>query len=457
MKAKELIEKCILGQGNQVRASVLTEVFDQVIKPYASLERLRPYLYRISFDELPEDIGMNMPIAVGCSAFVQDGKLHRTLDFLYDEAASFIVRTRDFEGMSFITGLNDGALTNDLLSQLPYKVVDGVNNSGIRVSTHVLFNDWDWAGVGDKSLPLTKLPFYILTHAKSMATLAQDLGDILSNLDTAPVLEGSGYLLQILVTDGTTTYAVLPPTEANQAFVLQDISANPKLTNFRWVADETAVRTNLQRRPTGVERFNMMPCALADLRFTKAYESADRLSEFIGIGETTKDSTDEELTAIYGRAHDLYLERQRDGQTWQTMHAVVYGSKMEALYIQENFNDDICYNPAAEIGDLASLDTDHKSSIVEAINEIADAIETEELVVSMTQSNAERKVIYDLCIAKPQLTKNVVFLNGDDSMYYRVNGYKVANSILYLHTVMPGDDGLRSIVVQISSTGSISV
>ena len=69
-----------------------------------------------------------------------------------------------------------------------------------------------------------------------------------------------------------------------------------------------------------------------------------RLSEFIGLRDTTKDSTDEELAAIYTDARELYLDRERDGKTWHTMHSVVYDSHgIESLCIQENWNDN-CTN-----------------------------------------------------------------------------------------------------------------
>lgn len=202
--------------------------------PYLSLERLRHYLYRITFDALPPDDGGDSMAFGGCSSFVRDGNLYAS------------------EGL--------------------------------------------------------------------LAT---------------------GYLLQVLVTDGTTTYALLPPAEEGQPYVLQDITSNPKLTNFRWVSRSTVTRSDadIQTRPTGIERFNIMPCDPDDLRFTLAYEIPDRLSEFIGLRDTTKDSTDEELASIYADARALYLDRERDGLTWHTMHSVVYGDRMEELYIQENWND----------------------------------------------------------------------------------------------------------------------
>ena len=374
----KLIDANISGQGNQVDVGsklpeILKGIAEKAFGPsFLSLERLRKYLYRVTFDVVPQDNGGNTELIGGCSAYVQNGKLYRNLDFYYDNAASFIVRTRDFVGMAFITGLNDGELVESLINQLPYRVVDGRNNNGIMVSTHILYNDWEWAGTGKKNVPLTRLPYMVLTNVKSMATIQQDLAGIIDNLAYVP---GMGeYLLQVLVTDGTTTYAILPPETADGAFVLQEITANPKLTNFRWVASKTVIRADLQERPTGVERFNLMPCALSELAFTLAYQSTARLSEFIGIDHTTKDSTDEELTAIYNRAHVLYENRERNGETWQTMHSVVYGSKMESLHIQENWNDEIICDCAPAIGDLSQLRTTNKSNIVAAINELAELV-----------------------------------------------------------------------------------
>lgn len=314
------------------------------VHPYLSIERLRHFLYKVSFDSLPEDNGGDNNVFGACSSYVQDGKLYRNLDFRFDNAASFKLRCKDFEGMSFITGLDDGAMNDVMIAQLPYRVVDGRNDNGIMVSTHVLFNDWDWTGCGDKTIPLTRLPFLVLSKVKSMATIVEDLFGVLENLSSTPALDNAGYLLQVLVTDGTTTYAVIPPDEDGSGYVLVDATANPKMSNFRYVNRSEVSRydMDIQARPTGIERFNMMPCSLEELRFTATYETPDRLTEFIGIRGTTKSSTDEELEAIYNDAREAYLTRERDGKTWHTMHSVVYGRRMEHLYIQEIWDDDCC-------------------------------------------------------------------------------------------------------------------
>lgn len=308
-------------------------------KPYLSLERVARYLYNVSFADVPNPGTEADFVPAGCSAYVQDGKLFRNLDWSYDHEATFHVKLPGMEGLAFMAGLTDTELDDELIQQLPYRMVDGVNENGIMVSTHVLYNDWTWSGGGNT--PLTKLPYLVLTNVKSMDTIETDLSEILSDLRTTPALDAMEYLIQVLVTDGETSCVLAPATDGSNVYEIIDISNNAKLTNFRWVSDATVDRADLQTRPTGVERWNMMPCPLEELRFTVAYEEPTRLSEFIGLRGTTKDSTDEELTEIYNTAHALYLERERDGQTWQTMHSAVYSPKgLEHLWIQEDWEKD---------------------------------------------------------------------------------------------------------------------
>lgn len=320
----------------------LSERIDKVTHPYVSLERIRKYLYRVTFDTLPEDDDSSEPVVAGCSSFVQDGNLYTNLDWDYDNTASFIVRTRNFEGQSFIKGLEDKNLDDALVAQLPYRIHRGVNDYGISLASHILFNDWGWTGCGNRTINLTRLPFLILSKVKSMATIAQDLDGVLNNLYCPDGLIELGYLLQVIVTDGVNTCAIIPPSSENESYRIVNATEFPKMANFRYIARAIVSRSDsdLQRRPTGIERWNAMPCELKDLRFTKAYEAPDRLSEFIGLRDTTKESSDAELMAIYEVARAEYLKRKRDGKTWHTMESAIYGDWLESLWIQENFDDD---------------------------------------------------------------------------------------------------------------------
>ncbi len=323
----------------EIRAGAAAGATAQQPHPYTSLERLASHLFRISFAALPPEGGADS-VPGACTSFVRDGKLYRNLDWNYDDAPSFILKCPGFEGMSFLSGITDSDIPDDLAAQLPYHLVDGCNEHGIRVSAHVLYNDWDWHGSGAQNIPLYKLPFLVLTTLTSLDNIEEDLADILGNLTTTPAFDSAEYLLQVLVTDGINSYVLTPPVTGG-SYEVVDISGNPKLTNFRWVPDATVTRTSLQTRPTGVERWNAIGAQtkLQDMRFTLAYEADDRLSEFIGIRGTTKHSTDAELEEIYEEARALYLARTRDGRTWQTMHSAVYSANgLEELCIQEDWN-----------------------------------------------------------------------------------------------------------------------
>lgn len=328
---------------------------------YNSLERLGTYLYRVTFSSIVADNGIDSSIPGGCSSYVINGRLYRNLDWDYSDLSTFHVKCSNFEGLAFSSGLTDTTLNNELIEQLPYRVVDGVNKNGIIVSTHVLFNDWHWEGRGN--IPLYKVPYLILSRIKTLDNFQAQIADILGNLYASPTLVASDYLLHFLVTDGVHTYCIMPPENASGAYVVQNISELPKLANFRWVNSAIVNRADLQNRPTGVERWNAMPTALENLRFTRAYESPSRLSEFIGLRSTTKGSSDAVLKEIYDVAHELYESRTRDGSTWQTMHSVVYGSGgMEHLWIQEDWTKDyISADDTSEAESSAYIDLEYYS------------------------------------------------------------------------------------------------
>lgn len=105
------------------------------------------------------------------------------------------------------------------------------------------------------------------------------------------------------------------------------------------------------------------------------------------------------------------------------------------------------------VGDLASLDTDHKSNLVEAINEIADLVETPHFVISFSKSSAELKEVYEECKANLVLAKNIVFYNSNTNLYYRVNGYNMVNNVLKLHALI----GATDTTINLSSNGTLSV
>ena len=312
--------------------------------PYLSLRKLGGYIYEVTFDKLPKYIPSKSFSSFGCTSYVKNNKLYRNLDWNYSNTAEFKIIFKDIEGMSFIDGLNDCDVLGkgSVISQLPYRICDGVNGSGIMVSTHVLFNDFNYYGNGNKNIPITMLPFTVLTTMTKVDELSEEVENLLANVEITTGMQEQELLIQVLVTDGTKTM-LFTPTDDGYEYI--DISSNPKLTNFKWVDRKIVSRTDsdIQLRPTGIERWNMVEenITLEDLRFTVTYEDSGRLSEFIGLMHTTKNSTDEELMRIYNAAHGAYSRRTRDGETWQTMHSVIYSRNgIEDLNVQENYSRD---------------------------------------------------------------------------------------------------------------------
>lgn len=252
------------GSGTTVTPLGLSdEILEKIeaLNKFLSIERLDAYVYKATFDTIPEYEPIEYsPVEGACTSFVRGGKLHRNFDWKYDNRASFMVVCKEFQGMAYITGLDDGTLDSKRIAQLPYHLVDGVNKNGIMVSTHVLYNDWEYAGAGSKDQDIMLLPYYILSNLHSISDIQTVLGNYVSNIKIPEALANAEYLLQFVVTDGEITYCIMPPASDTGSYVIQDITSNPKLTNFRWVNRAIVDRTDsdIQQHATGIERFNMI-------------------------------------------------------------------------------------------------------------------------------------------------------------------------------------------------------
>lgn len=333
--------------GDEEYQNELNKEFSNEIKigkSVLSVKRLGEYLYEATYDGIADYVeGVNNVIG-GCSTFVRGGKTYRSFDLNYNNVAEFIVKTKEFDGIALIQGMNDGELDKEKIAQLPYHLADGCNRHGIIVTEHILFNDFGFNGTGTKDNDLTKLPTIILQNVKLMAELTTNVvvNNFLANAKLPTALVDLGYALHFFITDNTTTYT-LAPKDDGSGYEFIDISSLPKQTNFKWINRVTLDRndSDLQSRAIGTTRWNLIESGaeLKDLAFTKAYQTNERLDEFVGINGTTKDSTDAELQAIYEDAHTEYLTRKRDGKTWQSLHAIVYGSQgIEYLSVQENYD-----------------------------------------------------------------------------------------------------------------------
>lgn len=360
--------------------------------PYVYLKQRADYLYEIQFDSYPELTTSPTEIA-GCSTFTKDGKVYRNLDYEYTDNASFIVKTPEFVGMSFADGVLNGQVASwemNKIEQLPNRVVDGINNSGLFISEHVAFNDYGFAGSTDEdAIPLYYVPNLILRNCTTHDELVEWINENKFKFALYQTLKDTGYILMFFIKIGDKCYSLQP--NASKEYELFNLSGQttPKLTNFISVGTDTITRTDsrLQSHPTGIERYNLINngATLEDLKFTQCYVAPDRLSEFIGINNTSKSSSDAELTSIYNSAKNLYDRHIRDGKTWHTMHSVVYNLSNLSLSVcvQENFEHEYTsslHDKTPSGGGTVEISTETDNAIVEKsdglyVKDLSDKIE----------------------------------------------------------------------------------
>lgn len=327
--------------------------------------------------------------------------MYRNFDWNYDNTAEFKVVTKNFKGMSYVNGIVDGDIEghDEYLGQMPYRMLDGTNKYGIMVSAHVVYNDWGYTGSGDKNVSIRKIPYIILNNIKSMDDLEsnEELQNALSNIYIPERYSDNEMLLQYLVSDGVTTCAIIPPVFSVGDYSIEycnDYSS--KMTNFRWYDAEyvSLEDSDMQYRPNGVERFNEIAdgATLEQLRFTQAYETDTRLSEFIGMNGTSKESSDEDLYAIWEAVSALYPDRERDGTFWQTLHSIVYSKgDIEHLWTQENYNIDYCSGSSSGGGSVPHIKTDDESIFIGA-DPTTGEVDTKSMQLSV-ENNAEGESI----------------------------------------------------------------
>ena len=205
----------------------LFSFFWQVINTI-QIKRISQYLYEASFITIPQEIpNISEFWGFGGCSFVDNGKLYLNFDSKYNENISFHIYCPDFEGIAFIDGATNQNISDELVSQLPYHIVNGTNSNGIMIASNMIYNDWDI--YSDGNIPLTKLPYLVLNNVKSIDTIYDDLNEILTDLY---IPQSSEKLIQILITDSINTFILRPDIYNIGSYELVEISDNAKLSNF---------------------------------------------------------------------------------------------------------------------------------------------------------------------------------------------------------------------------------
>lgn len=518
MSSEELMKA--IEQNGSAAAVLLSEVLKYAHNmPFTQCKKIEPYLYELTYNDLDYEFGKKYAaerfIANGRCSVVQSGNfIGRNLDMLYDNSITAVIKVAaDVDRYSSI-GLVSGMSTltrqlltswkyDDALKAAPFFVVDAINEKGLFAEINLLTRE-ESKGRTTGTVPeielrdkiaMPMLVRYIVDHFKNVDEAIDYIRNYVSVY--ASETEISDYEFHYFLADGTKS-AILefvnnesvvvdvnedayPSVMVN--FYTDGVAPNAGGIIFRNTSDDPFAENycGVTRYGQGIERHNLavsslkpemteseMKALMRDLFYTKTYTLSSNkwFTELVGK-ELTVTSPEAKFSDIFAKATDAYNNRDRNNPlTWQTIHSVVYDleNKSFTVCVQEGENyHTFSYDQTGMqlhdiVGELASLETDHKSNLVAAINELFDVLKTPELEISMMQSNAARKAIYDECVLHPSIAKNIVFFNVTDGMYYRVNGYKIVNNILYLHTIMTGENNtLRSILVQIGSNGSISV
>lgn len=519
-KILNLIAKRLDGQGNQIDAGavlpeVLQAIMDVAQQPFASCRKIETFLYELSYNNIDYEEAQKymderyLPKAF-CSAVRNGEYVGRNLDELYDNSVSLIVKVAPSEERYASIGLVSGIPTinrelmetgqyEDILKYAPFYTMDGVNEKGLFAEMNLLNREGEKGKTFGTTpeieererINMLMLTRYIIDNYSSVDEAVEDIRNYVSIY--AP--ETLNYEYHYMLADAEKT--IILEFVNNEIYVREvgedkdypAINMNFYAHNVTPDAQTKTIQRNTSSAPgahningvssygMGIERYNIanarygnantaegMRLLMRDLFYTKAYtlENNKWFTEFVE-GDLTVTSPEERFAQIMSEATEAYNNRDRNNpKVWQTIHSAVYDIKNKTILVcvqeGDQYHEVALYsNGNGLIGDLADLATDHKSNVVEAINELFGVLETPNMEISMMQSNAQRKLIYDECVKHLPIAKNIVFYNVSDAMYYKVNGYNLVNGILYLHTVMANGTGLRSVSVQIASNGSISV
>lgn len=437
------------------------------VKDYLFKVKYNTINYEYAYDYFKSKMPIDFIVTPACTSVYRSGILGRNLDWTYDENVSFIVETpRDGFRYASIGVAGSLQLTqqfvesgekSELYELVPFYMQDGVNENGLMVSTNVVPREHgdnkyvQPTGTVEAKVCSVMLPRFILDNFK---TAQEAVGYIQSHVAT--------FTPQQLISMGYEQHFIV--ADENDSFVLEfnngayNVKAGNIITNFyvndvNFNSDGTvntpetaeqghyATQNNITMHGQGLERYNVVvngygnldsvadfESMLRNLYYTKSYSTSESVSnpfwytEAVG-GELTVNSLPIDFADRKEAMGYAYEHRTRNGETWQTVHSVVYDPFARKMYLavqEENTyeehaltfdytNDDID-NMLAEkqdiltagdgiiingdvieadtnylatlqhvddevsridgnIGDLSELETTAKDNLVEAINE----------------------------------------------------------------------------------------
>ena len=366
---KAQIDTLLLSKQNTLTAGHGITIESDVISAkggYTRIEKIHDYVHEIWYDGADYSFAPLLPHSPlgGCTS-IRHGKFFaRNLDWQYSECCEFFIHTPAANGRHAVDGFggNIPALTKSVVESgewnaaynwLPLSIADGHNDAGLCASMNVVptktapdtYERTTGTNPGKPTLNGLMVVRYILDNHTDALAAAEDIRDnwnvVMPHTDTFDEE------LHFLIADKTQT--IVLEFVGNEAVIIQKPDQEGYITNFRLTGVEYSeyddlVIDTIEPFGQGVERWEEIYNGISQyltienllndleiLYFTHAYNDDrqyNRRTDFAGLHDeltvqaiiTTPSVYDATLAA----AHQAYLDRTRDGQTWQTTHSVVY-------------------------------------------------------------------------------------------------------------------------------------
>lgn len=366
---------------------------------YAEIYKIKDYLYFAFYNALDYRYAKEYfetkripPVTSGCSAIRNGDFFGRNFDWNYDDNVEIIVSVPSGNNRFASNGIasafvdfNDTTVGsfkyNELFKIAPFKIVDGINEKGVTITTNVVPTD---KGVNTETVPKvelreticsTMLPRYVLDHFSSALEAVEYLRDYVA-IYPPKTLTDTGYESHYMIADETSTFLL---EIIDNAVVIVEMTAGSNstldgktyLTNF-YLSDVVFNEDGKVYTPEtsegdlnpedfnlitahgcGLERYNLivdnfdscntkegMRELLTALFYTNSYNEDETpfwFTEFVGINNLTVKSPPEDFAEVVASAIEKYSHRTRtEGEyfgTWHTVHSVIYDIKERKMYL----------------------------------------------------------------------------------------------------------------------------
>ncbi|MCQ2562834.1 MAG: carcinine hydrolase/isopenicillin-N N-acyltransferase family protein [Alphaproteobacteria bacterium] len=324
------------------------------------LSKITDYLYEVYYDDYDYDYATKFNnekyrVTLGACSSVRNGSIiGRNYDWYYDENPEFIIHTSAKNGRhasigvaTIVPGLSteivESGEYNDGYKMLPFRTVDGINDAGVAININVV-------PVGDHGITTGTNPdgpdLFIVTAVRYVLDYADSVDSAIELLQNANIYAVNNKDIQeevhYMISDSHKTVVV--------EFVDNIMVVVPNkniMTNFYLSSGFTPHANGIERYNILRDNYDMgqtktgMLSLMRRVWYTNAYKretvpfwysefAKDYSPDYIDLTISSPISAYDYIINI---ATDLYNNRARNGQTWQTVHTSVYDLENKTLTI----------------------------------------------------------------------------------------------------------------------------